>query len=152
MRCNREEVRLQSRFSVRNPAKIGSMYPREPCPEQHKQRLRQEEELEYLGPANIEAEASILQSPRRLDMRLPLDFPIVQWGEFFTVTFIIIPTSWRLCENSPNATLILGGGVSRKRSWERNCFFSDEAHVDASINRTCATGLTPIFEKSFEFT
>ena len=37
-----------------------------------------------------------------LQPALLLDFPIVQWGEYFTMTFIAILTRWQLCRNSPN--------------------------------------------------
>ena len=38
----------------------------------------------------------------RANIPLPLDFLIVQWGEYFMMTFIVILTIWRLCRNSPN--------------------------------------------------
>ena len=87
------------------------------------------------------------------NMPLPLNFPIVQWGECFTMIFIAILTRWRLYRNSPNVISLHEGTHVRRFSktfLKMRLFSSVMKHIsirlDASTNKTCATGLTPIHQ------
>jgi len=90
----------------------------------------------------------------RANMPLPLDFPIVQWGEYFTMTFITFFTRWRLCRNSPHVISLHEGTHVRRFSkmFLKPRLFTTSVmkHIfiwlDASTNKTCATRLTPIPE------
>ena len=72
-----------------------------------KPEVRYEEELEYLGPSDHlrtlrQWEFQSCNPHDITDMPLPLDYSIVQWGEYIMMSFIAMLKSWRWCRNSPN--------------------------------------------------